>query len=307
MLSAAGILEIDGQSLETAGIEHTSVRTTDNRQPNEVGAGSMNIIVCIKQVPSTSNVEVDPVTGVLKREGTKTKMNPYDLFALEQAFQLRERYGGTVAVLTMGPNQAREVLYEALYMGADSAVLASDRRFAGADVLATSYTLAQCVRKMGKYDLIICGKQTTDGDTAQVGPEMAELLGIPHACNVISVEGFSEDTSSGGALVVKVNMDDSIYTLKMKAPCLITVDKDVNTPRLPSYLRRKKAGNAQLLVWNMDDLPDQDESHYGLTGSPTQVEKVFPPEVKRDRECFTGSGEELADRLYSLLREKKRI
>ncbi|MGI6667145.1 MAG: electron transfer flavoprotein subunit beta/FixA family protein [Bacillota bacterium] len=262
----------------------------------------MNIIVCIKQVPSTTNVEVDPVTGVLKRDGIKSKMNPYDLFALEQAFLLRERYGGTVAALSMGPNQARDVLYEALYMGADSAVLASDRRFAGADVLATGYTLSQCVRKMGEYDLIICGKQTTDGDTAQVGPEMAELLGIPHACNVLSVDGFSE-----GTLTVKANMDHSVYTVKMKAPCLITMEKDVNTPRLPSYLRRKKRGDAEISVWGMEDLPDQDESHYGLTGSPTQVERIFPPEVTEDRECFSGSGEELAARLYSLLREKKRI
>lgn len=264
----------------------------------------MNIIVCIKQVPSTSNVEVDPVTGVLKREGTKSKMNPYDLFALEQAFLLRERYGGTAAVLSMGPNQAMDVLYEALYMGADSAVLASDRRFAGADVLTTSYTLAQCVRKIGEYDLIICGKQTTDGDTGQVGPEMAEWLEIPHACNVTAVESFSEGE---GAFIVKVNMDHSIYTVKIQAPCLITVDKDINTPRLPSYLRKKTVGNAQISVWSMGDLPDQDESHYGLTGSPTQVERVFPPEAHDDRVCFTGTGEELAGRLYSLLREKKRI
>jgi electron transfer flavoprotein beta subunit len=262
----------------------------------------LNIIVCIKQVPSTSNVEVDPVTGVLKREGAKSKMNPYDLFALEQAFLLRERYGGTVTVLSMGPNQAMDVLYEALYMGADSAVLASDRRFAGADVLTTSYTLAQCVRKMGKYDLVICGKQTTDGDTGQVGPEMAEWLEIPHACNANSVEDFSD-----GAFIVKVNMDHSTYTIKIKAPCIITVDKDINTPRLPSYLRRKRAENAQISVWSMDDLPDQDESHCGLAGSPTQVERIFPPEVNEDRECFTGTGEELAGRLYSLLREKKRI
>jgi electron transfer flavoprotein beta subunit len=271
-------------------------------QQDEEGVGCLNIIVCIKQVPSTSNVEVDPVTGVLKREGTKSKMNPYDLFALEQAFLLRERYGGTVAVLSMGPNQAMDVLYEALYMGADSAVLASDRRFAGADVLTTSYTLVQCVRKIGEYDLIICGKQTTDGDTGQVGPEMAEWLEIPHLCNVTSIEAFSE-----GAFIVKVNMDHSIYTVKIQAPCVITVDKDINTPRLPSYLRKKTVGNAQISVWSMDDLPDGDESHYGLAGSPTQVERVFPPEAKEDRECFTGTAEEVADRLYSLLREMKRI
>lgn len=144
----------------------------------------MNILVCIKQVPGTSKVEVDPVTGVLKRDGIDSKMNPYDLYALETALRIREEKGGTIKVLSMGPPQALSVIKEAYSMGVDDGVLLSDRKFGGADVLATSYTLSQGVRKMGDFDLIICGKQTTDGDTAQVGAEIAEYLGIPHAANI---------------------------------------------------------------------------------------------------------------------------
>ena len=136
----------------------------------------MNILVCIKQVPASSKVEVDPQTGVLKRAGVESKMNPYDLYALETALRLREEHGGSVTVLSMGPPQAQAVIREAFAMGADAGVLLSDRRFGGADVLATSYTLAQGVRRAGRFDLLICGKQTTDGDTAQVGPEIAESV-----------------------------------------------------------------------------------------------------------------------------------
>lgn len=262
----------------------------------------MNIIVCIKQVPSTSNVEVDPVTGVLKRDGTKGKLNPYDLFALEEAFSLKEQYGGKITAISMGPQQAEQALREAMHMGADAGVLVSDRRFAGADVLATSYTLSQCVRKLGNYDLIICGKQTTDGDTAQVGPEMAEFLNIPHASNVLSINLAAETTLS-----MQVNMDHSIYIQQLAMPCLITIDKDANTPRLPSYLRRKRLSGAPVVVWNMDDLPGRDAGHYGLSGSPTQVERIFPPQVNIDREFYTGSGEQLANTLYTLLQQKKMI
>ena len=154
----------------------------------------MNILVCIKQVPGTSKVEVDPVTGVLKRDSADTKMNPYDLFALETALRIREEVGGTIKVISMGPPQAMDVIKEAFSMGADDGALVSDRKFGGADVLATSYTISQGVRKMGDFDLILCGKQTTDGDTAQVGPEMAEYLGIPHIANVIDIINVKENS-----------------------------------------------------------------------------------------------------------------
>ena len=165
----------------------------------------MNILVCIKQVPGTSKVEVDPVTGVLKRDSADTKMNPYDLFALETALRIREEVGGTIKVISMGPPQAMDVIKEAFSMGADDGALVSDRKFGGADVLATSYTISQGVRKMGDFDLILCGKQTTDGDTAQVGPEMAEYLGIPHIANVIDI----------------INVKENSMQLKMDMPSLM--------------------------------------------------------------------------------------
>ena len=148
----------------------------------------MNILVCIKQVPGSTNVEVDPVTGVLKRDGIQSKMNPYDLYALEAALSLSESYGGKVDVITMGPPQAKEIIIEAIAMGAEGGAILSDRKFAGADVLATAYTISQGIKKMGEYDLIICGKQTTDGDTAQVGAEVAEFLNLPNVSNVLSID-----------------------------------------------------------------------------------------------------------------------
>ena len=148
----------------------------------------MKIIVCIKQVPGSNNVEVDPVTGVLKRSGIQSKMNPYDLYAIESALTVCERFGGEVHAITMGPPQAKQVINEAICMGAKGGTVLTDRKFAGADVLATAYTISQGIRQCGDFDLIICGKQTTDGDTAQVGAEVSEYLGIPNVSNVLSVD-----------------------------------------------------------------------------------------------------------------------
>ncbi|NMA09115.1 MAG: electron transfer flavoprotein subunit beta/FixA family protein [Clostridiales bacterium] len=255
----------------------------------------MNILVFIKQVPDTTSVEVDPVTGVLKRDGVASKLNPYDLFALEQALTLRG--DGSVHVLTMGPPQAEQAVREAIYMGADGGTILSDRKFAGADVLATSMTLAAGVRRLGSYDLILCGKQTTDGDTAQVGPETAEHLGIPHAANVLEITDLSD-----GHVTVRVNMDESIETLRLPLPCLLTMDKDVNTPRLPSY-KRKLAGTGTVDILSLKDFDDRDETRYGLSGSPTQVERVFPPENHTEQVVW--DGEHLGERLYDYLKERK--
>jgi len=165
----------------------------------------ISVITCIKQVPGTTEVEIDDETGNLKRDGIESKMNMYDLFSIEAALSLTEKYGGSVRVLSMGPPQAGSVLREALYMGADTGTLVSDRRFAGSDVLATAYTLSQAVMCLGDYDLILCGKQTTDGDTAQVGAELAEFLGIPHASAVISIEPDNKNK-----VTVRLNQDDRI-------------------------------------------------------------------------------------------------
>ena len=179
----------------------------------------MNIFVCVKQVPATSKVEVDPVTGVLKREGVKSRMNPYDLYALETALRLKEKHGGTVTVGTMGPVQAQAIIREAYMMGADRGYVFSDRRLGGADVLATSYTLSQAIRSVGDFDLIICGKQTTDGDTAQVGPSIAEHMGIPHAAWVSAIK-----LRDNGIEVVQ-QLQDTVETIYMPFPCLVTVER----------------------------------------------------------------------------------
>ncbi|MGE4484968.1 MAG: electron transfer flavoprotein subunit beta [Oscillospiraceae bacterium] len=262
----------------------------------------MKILVCVKQVPGTMHVEVDPVTGVLRRDGVPSKMNPYDLYALETAMTLREKYGGSVEALTMGPPQAKAILYEAIFMGADGGLLVSDRAFAGSDVLATSRTLSQAVKYMGGTDLIICGKQTTDGDTAQVGSEMAEFLGIPSAGNVLCIESADEKS-----ITVQMSLENDIAAQRMPFPCLICVDSAVNTPRLPSYRRMKSATEGLVKAISLCDLPDKDEKHYGLSGSPTKVERIFPPSKNESKEMLTGSSAEVADRLADILRGLKFI
>lgn len=262
----------------------------------------MDILVCIKQVPGTSKVEVDPVTGVLKRDGVDSKMNPYDLYALETALRIREEKGGTVKVISMGPPQAMDVIREAYTMGADDGVLLSDRKFGGADVLATAYTISQGARMMGNVDLILCGKQTTDGDTAQVGPEMAEYLGIPHIANVIKIEDIKEY-----GMVVEMDMPNTIEVAEINYPCLLTVEKDIFQPRLPSYRKKLATSDRGIKVLSLKDLEDQNEKRYGLSGSPTQVERIFPPAVNTDKEMWKGAGEELGDRLAAKLKDLKFI
>ncbi len=263
----------------------------------------MNIIVCVKQVPGTNKVAVDPVTGVLIRDGVESKLNPYDLYALETAFVLAEQTNGKVKALSMGPPQAKAALAEAIWMGADEAVLLSDRKFGGADVYATSNALALGVGAMGKYDIILCGKQTTDGDTAQVGPELAETLGIEHVANVVEIKEVANDS-----VTVVVNLDNILQTLKIGYPCLLTVDKGINTPRLPSYNRKKaKNGDELIKVYSVADLKDADENKLGLKGSPTQVERIFPPENDVEKEMLEGDTESVVDGLYARLKAKKLI
>ena len=261
----------------------------------------MNIIVCIKQVPGTNHVNVDPVTGTLIRDGVAAKMNPYDLNALELGLQLVEKNGGSLKVITMGPPAAKEVIKEAIYMGADSGVLISDRKFGGADVLATSYTLCSGIKAMGDYDLILTGKQTTDGDTAQVGSELAEHLNIPHAANVREIKIMENK------LVYVSNLDTKIETASITTPCLLCVDNDINTPRLPSYKKRIEHKECEDLikVITFADVEDQDESHYGLKGSATQVERIFEPEKRQDKQIFDSG--DLSQKVFDLLKDKKFI
>ena len=262
----------------------------------------MKILVCIKQVPGSNNVEVDPVTGVLKRSGIPSKCNPYDLYAIEAALSLAERFGGTVETLTMGPPQAKAVIQEAVCMGASRGTVLTDRKFAGADVLATAYTISQGIRKCGTYDLIICGKQTTDGDTAQVGAEVAEYLNLPNVSNVLSIDDLTD-----GKLHVTASLDDKIQTMTVTLPCLVSVDGDINTPRLPSYKIRKALTDDTVNFLTFADFDDQNPDHYGLTGSATQVERIFPPEKVSSKQNIEGDADAQANALFDLLRQKKTL
>ena len=260
----------------------------------------MKIIVCMKQVPATSKVEVDPVSGSLIRGSADTKTNPYDLYGLETALRIREKVGGTVTVLTMGPEQAKEMIRDAYAMGADRGVILSDRKFAGSDVLATSYTLSQGIRMLEGADLIICGKQTTDGDTAQIGPAIAEHLTIPHAAWVNEICEVTDQ-----AITVRQNFSDVTQKSEMKYPCLITVDKDIVVPRLPSYRKKRITADKEIEVYRFTDLPDKDLTRCGLIGSPTSVERMFPPEGKQERTQVSGTVEEQADAILEVLKKKR--
>ena len=262
----------------------------------------MNILVCVKQVPGSGAVEVDPITGVLKRNGVQSKINPYDLYALEMAFSLVEENGGWVDTITMGPPQAKAAIEETICMGAAGGVVITDRKFAGADVLATAYTLSQGISKYGQYDLIICGKQTTDGDTAQVGAELAEYLGIPNVSNVLSVERVEEER-----ICLKTGLDDRVVTLSVKLPCLISVEGEINTPRLPSYRVKKELREDMVRFLTFSDFEDQDAEHYGLSGSATQVERIFSPAKNAQRQTVSGTPDRQIQAVYELLLEKKML
>lgn len=262
----------------------------------------MRIIVCMKQVPASSKVEVDPENGTLKRDGAESKTNPFDLYGLETALRIREKLGGTITVLTMGPNQATSMMRDAYAMGADDAIILSDRKFAGSDVLATSYTLSQGIRAIGEYDLIICGKQTTDGDTAQIGPAIAEHLALPHTAWVSEICDVTEES-----IEVRQDLGSVTQVSKMKFPCLITVDKDICVPRLPSYKKMRETKEREIKIWSFDSLPDQDLSRYGLVGSPTSVEKIFPPAGKQAQQYVEGNVAQKTEKLMDILKDKRFI
>lgn len=261
----------------------------------------MNIITLIKQVPDTTEVQVDPKTGSLIREGNNVKMNPFDLYGIETAMQIQKMHKDVnVVSLTMGPPSAVKVLKESLSMGCDDSYLVTDRRFAGADVLATSYTLSQVIKSIGDCDIVICGKQTTDGDTAQVGPEVAEFLGIPHVPYVKDIIKVSEDK-----IQVMTSYEDYDQVVEVKLPCLLTVDKDIYVPRLPSYLRHKKFKDHKIKILTLSDLEDKNPEHYGLSGSPTQVDEIFPPIKTSESEMVTGNPDVVAKKFIDILKESK--
>lgn len=260
----------------------------------------MDILVCIKQVPDTTKVTVDEKTGVLKREGVDSKLNPYDLYAIETAVRIKEMTGGNVIVISMGPPQAEAIIREAYMLGADEGYLISDRKFAGSDVLATSYTISQAIKSYIKFDMIICGKQTTDGDTAQVGPAVAEHLNIPQVSWVTELLNIEDD-----AITINSDLGDFVQTVKIKLPCLITVEKGIFQPRLPSYKRKLKTKHNKVKILSFDDLNDKTESRYGLKGSPTQVERIFPPDANSQRVIWEGDTEELCSKILTEMEQLK--
>lgn len=263
----------------------------------------MHVFVCLKQVPDTQKVKVNPETGVLIRSGIESKMNPYDLYAIETALKIKEKTGCKISALSMGPLSAREVLQEALAMGVDEACLLSDRKFGGADVLATSYTIANGIRKIDSgFKLIICGRQTTDGDTAQVGPALSEQLNIPHVSWCTELLDVSENE-----ICVKQRLSNSVLTIRIKYPCLITVEKDIFVPRLPSYRLRQQSKDREIKILSLEDLDDNDEKHYGLNGSATQVERIFEPVHESETETVCFDDETNAKMLYEKLLALKYI
>ena len=234
----------------------------------------MNIVVCVKQVPDVLELKIDPVTHTLIREGVSSILNPFDEFAVEEAVRIKEKHGGEVTVVTMGPQQAREALLKCLAMGADRAILLTDRAFAGADTWATSYTLAQAIKRLN-YDIILCGKQAIDGDTAQVGPEIAEHLGIPQIAGVKKVEVDPQNRR----VTAHRETDEGYEKVESRFPVLLTAIKGLNEPRIPSIMGILTAKKKEIKTMAATDLAE-DTSIFGLKGSPTQVLKVFTPEPR---------------------------
>jgi electron transfer flavoprotein beta subunit len=259
----------------------------------------LNIIVCIKQVPETTEVDFDEETGRLIREGVAAIINPFDEIAIEEGLRIKEAHGGSVKVLTMGPPWAADALRDAIAMGADEGYLATDRAFAGADTWATSLTLAKTIEYIGDYDIIICGLKTTDGDTGQTGPEMAEHMNIPHVCYVNDVSEIKE-----GKVILKRIMDDGIETLEAPLPLLITVSKDINQPRLATLRGRLKAKKAEIKEIINTDL-DLEPKEIGLDGSFTRVVKIFEPETHEAGEVVEGTTDQLVEAVFKKLQECK--
>lgn len=261
----------------------------------------MKIVVCVKQVPDTTEVKINPETNTLVREGVVSILNPFDMYAVEEGIRIKEKLGGTVTVLSMGPPQAAEQLKDTIAMGVDDAVLVSDRAFAGSDTLATSYALAKAIEKMGDVNLIICGKQAIDGDTAQVGPEIAEKMGLPHLTYVKKIEEISETE-----ITLERMYEDGYERVQMPLPGLITVVKEINEPRLPSLKGMMRAKKAEVTIWNAAAI-GADPAKSGLNGSPTWVKTIFIPDLKCQGEIFCGEPEEQVKSLVNALMCQKVI
>lgn len=258
----------------------------------------MKIVACIKQVPDTTEVKINPETNTLVREGVDSIINPFDMYAIEEALRIKEKLNGEVIVLTMGPPQAENALKEAMSLGCDDAILITDRNFAGSDTLATAYTLTRGIKSIGGVDLIICGKQAIDGDTAQVGPGIAQMLDIPCITFVGKVEEIDENHIKAYRM-----MEEGYNIIESSLPCLISVVKEINEPRLPSLRGKMKAMKTEITKWNAAYIACEVD-RIGLMGSPTWVKKIFAPPKKEKGMIFRGEPQDAVRQLVGELKDK---
>ncbi len=263
----------------------------------------LNILVCVKQVPDVNLVKIDPETGSLIRKGVPAILNPHDANALEAAVQTKEKYGGTVTCISMGPDQAEEALRECLAAGADRAVLLSDRAFANADTLATSYVIVSAAKNLGEFDLIFCGKESLDGATGQMASQLAERFGASQLSCVDEVLSVCE---ADGRISAVRAMEDGFETAEASLPCLLTVEKTRYRPRIPNLKRWKASRKAEVLFLNSEKIPNLDRAQIGDPGSPTKVPRTYPPEVGESGMILNeGSTDKNVDRLLCLLGDLK--
>ncbi len=261
----------------------------------------MNVVVCLKQVPGTTKVKIDPETNTLIRQDIENIVNPFDTYALEEGVRLKEQHGGKVSAISMGPPQAEEMLREAIGTGADEAILINDKAFAGSDTWATAYTLAKTIEKIKQCQLIICGRQTIDGDTGQVGPELAEILGLPFVAYVSKIEEIDN-----GHIRVRRMIEEGYEIIEASLPAVITVVKEINVPRLPSLRGLARAKSATIPIWTAAEL-GIDKSLVGLSGSATRVVRIFFPQRVSRREILLGDMASQVDSLVAKLRDTKII
>ena len=259
----------------------------------------MRIIACIKQVPETTEVKIDSETGTLVRDGVPSEINLLDLHAIEEGIRIKEKFGGQITVISMGPSQAEEAIRDALAMGCDEGYLLTDKAFAGADTLATSFTLARGIKKLGDFDFIICGMKTTDGDTGQVGPWLAHELGIPHVAYINKIAEIGKNY-----IVAEKLVEEGVEVIHCPIPCLITVLKGINDPRLPSLKLKIKVRKLEIKKMGLQDLGGE-ASNYGLDGSPTRVVEVYSPNPPQKGEIIEGIPKKQADVLFKKLKELK--
>jgi len=258
----------------------------------------MNVIVCIKQVPNTTQVRINPETNTLIREGVESVINPFDMYAIEEGIRLKEKLGGKVTVVSMGPPQAEAALKEAISMGCDEGILVTDRAFAGSDTWATSYVLSRAVKKIGDFSIILCGKQASDGDTAQVGPGISTHLDIPQVTYVKKIESIEEKKAT-----VERMTEEGFEIIETPIPCLLTVVKEINEPRLPSLKGKMRAKKAEIKKMTAEDL-GCDFDKIGLDGSPTRVVKIFTPPPRKGGEILKGEIPEIVEKLASELKSE---